>query len=204
MQAIGRVNVSKEAAKSEKQMTVVLIGILSALLLGRALSNFFFYIFAAVSLVIIAFAPVKICIPILYYLLPFAPMLKTDIGAMSFYTVLFFLVALRMLFHHQRIEKKFLVSLVVLIVYCFIFSGMDQLTTIITIGGGLIMLYSLRDTDVNVEHTIIAYSLGICFSSLLVVFQSSLPIVEMFSNNMMLKLGEGNYATRFSDRKSVV
>lgn len=185
------------AARRDKQMTIALIGILSALLLGRAVSNLFFYIFAAISLAIFFAAPVKICIPILYYLLPFSPMLKTNTGSMSFFTVLFFLVALKMLYHHQHIGKDFLAPLIVLIIYCFIFSGRDQLTTIITIGGGLIILHGLRDTGVNTEHTVISYSLGICLSSLLVVFKSSFPIVKMFANDVVTKLGEGDYASRF-------
>lgn len=199
MQVTGRRygSTATRTERRDKQMTIAFICILSALLLGRAVSNLFFYIFAAISLVIFSAAPVKICIPILYYLLPFAPMLKMNTGSMSFFSVLFFLVALKTLYHHQHIEKDFLAPLIMLIVYCFIFSGIDQLTTIITIGGGLIMLYGLRDMDVNTEHTVISYLLGICLSSLLVVFKSSFPIVKMFANDVMTKLGEGNYASRF-------
>ena len=74
------------------------------------------------------------------------------------------------------------------------------MSTIITMVSGILLLYYLRneklDTDINM--TVIVYSIGIALSSILALFKPTLPVVDLFITESMLKLKGTEYASRFS------
>ena len=119
---------------------------------------------------------------------------------MSFFTVLFFLVILKLTIKLHKISVWLVVSLAVLSLYSLAFSGFSELSTIITMVSGILLLYYLRneklDTDINI--TVIVYSIGIVLSSTLALLKDSLPTIELFVDESMLKLKGTEYASRFS------
>ncbi len=170
------------------------------LLVARGINDFFFYAFAAVSSVLFIVSNSGHCISFLFFLLPFATILKQDVSGMSFFTVLFFLVILKLTIKLHKISAWLIVFLAVLSLYCLAFSGFGELPTIITMVSGILLLYYLRneklDTDINI--TVIVYSIGIVLSSTLALLKDSLPTIELFVNESMLKLNGTEYASRFS------
>ena len=170
------------------------------LLVARGINDFFFYAFAAVSSVLFIVSNSGHCISFLFFLLPFATILKQDVGGMSFFTVLFFLVILKLTIKLHKISAWLIVFLAVLSLYCLAFSGFGELSTIITMVSGILLLYYLRneklDADINI--TVIVYSIGIVLSSILAMFKHVLPVIELFVNESMLKLKGTEYASRFS------
>ena len=170
------------------------------LLVARGISDSFFYAFAAVSSVLFIVSNSGHCISFLFFLLPFATILKQDVGGMSFFTVLFFLVILKLTIKLHKISVWLVVSLAVLSLYSLAFSGFSELSTIITMVSGILLLYYLRneklDTDINM--TVIVYSIGIVLSSILALLKPTLPVVDLFITESMLKLKGTEYASRFS------
>ncbi len=189
---------SISTSKDSIKYVVYICLLFAVLILGRAVNNNMFYVFAGVSFAVFLFSSVSHCFSLLLFLLPFSSILKTHVDGMSFFTLLFFLVVLKMLLTIKSIHSNMLVSLIILVLYCLLFSGLGQLTTIVTIIAGLAMVYYLQKVEVDTKTAIISYSLGIVGASTLALFKDSFYIVNMFVHNTILKLDTDNYASRFS------
>jgi len=201
MQMSAADNRSTATVSTEKiaiKKLVLLIILFTVLIAGRALSNSFFYVFAAVSLFVFVISKVSYCIPLLFYLLPFASILKQDLNSISIFTLLFFISVLKMVIKKKRFDVDFLIILAAFSVYCLGFSGLGQLTTIITMAAGMLMLYCLRDIDTDSNAVVVSYSVGICLASILAECRSFLPIIGAFVQDSTLKLGQNELASRFS------
>lgn len=134
-------------AKNKREVVirlVCMVVLLAVLVVARAMSGFFFYVFVTVSLVIFTLCKVSHCIPLLLFLLPVASILKPSVDSMSFFTVLFFVTVIKLVIHQKRFTLNFVVITLLLGIYCFAFSGINQFSTILTMLAGLIMLYCIR------------------------------------------------------------
>ena len=172
--------------------------ILSVFILARSLADVFFYAFAGVSLIIVMLSNIQYCVPILFYLLPFSSILKPNLDAMSLFTILFFLVIVKMVISTRTIQVSVLIWLGIVFVYNLIFSGFEQITTILTTVGGLMLVYYSGRAKLNTNISILSFSLGLCFSSALAMMKASLPIINSFIRDNITKLGDDSYASRFS------
>lgn len=185
--------------KSDNRKYIVLMCfLLVILILGRATNNAFFYIFVGVSLMIFTLSSVMDCFLLLLFLLPFAPILKVNPGQMSFFTILFFIVVLRMVIAKKSFHTNVVLLLILFTIYCIAFSGLSKIATIITIIAGMIMLYYLRTTQVNVTSVIIAFSSGIIGASVLVLVKDLFPIMNTFIVDAVIKFDSGSYTNRFA------
>ncbi len=171
--------------------------VLAILIFARAASNIMFYAFALVSLAIFVFSSVSHCFSILLFLLPFATILKTGVNDMSFFTILFFLVVLKMIFEKKKLRITLLLSLMAFAMYCFAFSGLGMLTTVINMVAGMVMVYCLKTTSVDAEISVTAFSLGVIGSSVLALMKDVFPIVNVFVTDAMFRLEGDDYALRF-------
>lgn len=170
----------------------------AVLIIGRAAYNSVFYAFAAISLAIFVFSSVSHCFSFLLFLLPFSSILKKNVDGMSFFTILFFVVVIKMLIKKRAFKATMLLAVTIFAIYCFLFSGLGQITTIITISAGLIMLYCLRDVDVNPQIAVTSFALGIIGASSIALLRDSFPIINTFITDSMLKLDSESYALRFA------
>ncbi len=179
---------------------VLICALFAVLIFARAINDVAFYAFAGVSAVVFAISNIGHCISFLFFLLPFATILKQDPDGMSFFTLLFFLVILKMVIFHRRIDVRLLIVVVFFTAYNLIVSGMGELTTAVTMAAGILMLYYLRndDVDLNVTSAVVTYSVGIVLSSVLALFREVLPIINTFVNESMMRLDATEYASRFS------
>ncbi len=171
--------------------------LLFGLIFARGIGDFFFYAFAGVSSVLFIISNLGHCISFLFFLLPFAPILKLDVNGMSFFTVLFFLVILKLTVKIHKIGVRLFASLAVLSFYSLALSELSEITTIITMASGILLLYYLRSEKVNVDinMTVIVYSVGIVLSSILALFREMLPVVDLFVTD---SIQDTEYASRFS------
>lgn len=187
---------SKKSSKNE----LLICALFGILLFARAMSNIAFYAFIGVSLIVFLVSDIRQSIIFLFFLLPFATILKQDVDGMSFYTVLFFFVVLKMIMKHRTIDVRLVVAILLFFLYGLFFSGEAQLTTIITMLVGVLMLYCIKQEDINadISSTVIAYSIGICLASVLALFKQSFPIINEFVTDSMIKLGAEEYAERFA------
>ena len=172
--------------------------ILFVLIVGRSVNNFFFYVFAAASCLIFYMSSPKHCIPMLLFLLPFSTITKHYADSYSMFTILTFLVVLKQVLSNFQLDNGFLKSLFLFICYNLFFSGTGQVATVVSLAAGMLMLYYTKEEKIDLESAVIAFSLGICLSSLLGLLKSYLPIVNTLVRDSMIKLQEGNYAMRFS------
>lgn len=172
--------------------------VFSLLIVGRAVSGIMLYVFAAVAAVVFLFSNTSECIPFLMFFWPLANILKPDADSMSFYTLFYFIVVAKMVFTFQKVHVGLLVLELVYFVFCLLFSGLSYLTTIITTCAGFLLLYYLRQEDIDTETTIFMFTIGICLASTLALLKDFFPIIKVFVNDAVLKLGENQYADRFS------
>ncbi len=170
----------------------------SLLILLRSVNDIFFYAFAGISAVVFAISSTGHCVSFLFFLLPFATILKNNVDGMSIFTILFFLVILKMVIVSRKIDVRLFIFITLFATYSLLFSGMGQLTTVITMVSGILMLYYVRNDAIEITSVVSAYSAGICLSSVLALFKSSFPIINKFIMEAMLVLGEYSYASRFS------
>lgn len=172
--------------------------LLFSLILGRAVSTTVFYAFVLVSTLLFLISSVGSCVVYLLFLLPFSTILKQAPQGMSFFTVLFYITILKMLIKRPKIHRQETMLIALLTFYNIVFSGPGQLTTIITMSTGLFMLYYCREEKLKVFDMVFAFSAGICLASLLALLKESLPIVNSFIKDVLLKTGDRQYATRFA------
>ncbi len=169
----------------------------SVIILGRAINDVFFYVFAGTSLIVFCMSSVKYCLPLLLFILPFSTILKPNVEAMSIVTIIFFIVVLKMFFKCSRFDNR-LLYIILFALYGILFSGIGKLTTILSMSFGMLMLYCLKDEDIDADTSVISFSLGVCLSSLLAYSKSFFPIIDNFILDNITKLAENEYAMRFS------
>lgn len=174
--------------------------VFSVLILARAITDVGFYAIAGVSAAVLAFSNIGHCVSFLFFLLPFGTILKQDPDGMSIFTLLFFLVVLKMVIARRKIDARLLIVLAFFTVYNLLASGTGELTTAVTMTSGLLMLYYLRcdDIDLNVTATVITYSTGLALSSALALLREVLPIINEFVTESMMRLDANESASRFS------
>lgn len=186
------------ARKSNIGMVLGICVFFAGLLYFRAVSNVFFYVFAGVSLVTFAVGSVPLCMYLLLFLLPFSAILKINVGQITFYTPLFFLTVIKMLWEQKGIQKNVFFAIAIFVIYALLNSGFSALTTMITMAAGLLMLYFLRNTKVDAKTAITAFALGIVFASALALMKDSFPLISTLVSDAALKIDAGEYASRFS------
>lgn len=193
-----RINTSRWESSYNPRYLYWICVLFSALILGRSFHDAFFYIFAGVSFFVFVLSKVKYCIPLLFFLLPFATILKLNVDGMSFFTILFFVAILKTMLINRKVDARLLLCIIGCFFYNIFFSGFGQITTIVTMIFGMLMLYYVRNENIDAESVVVSFSLGICLSSVLALFRTSIPIVRTLVAYSMLKLGENDYTTRFS------
>lgn len=169
------------------------------LIIGRSLNNIFFYLFMIISPVIFIASKVEYCISYLLFLAPFASILKLNINYISFYSIIFFILVIKMIIVYQNIEKNFLFFSLLFFLYCILFTGFNQIATIITMFFGILLLYYVKKEKICTTTMISAYILGICLSSflaLLASFSDFLPNLSKFIDNVTIKIS-GRLVIRF-------
>ena len=184
--------------KDSMKYVITMCLLFAVLIFGRAANNTLFYAFAGISLAVFAFSSVSHCFSFLLFLLPFSLILKTNVDGMSFFTILFFLVVLKMIINKKTIHGSVLISVMLFAAYCILFSGLGQITTIITMVSGMVMIYYLRNIDIDVNESIIAFFMGITGASVLALLKNQFPIINGFVSDLMFRLNEGEYAIRFA------
>ncbi len=168
------------------------------LILGRAFTDIFFYVFMAVSTVVFAISSTKHCVPLLLFIMPSATILKTDPDGMSFFTILFFLVIVKMVIFNKRLSFRLILCLLAFFAYSLLVSGIGQITTVITMISGMLMLHYLRNKDIDASLSVITYTFGIAFASILALLRDFLPIISNFISETARDFGEKDLTNRFS------
>ena len=184
--------------KNSYKYVIRMCALFSLLILVRSITNMGFYAFAGISLLVFLASSSAHCVTFLLFLMPFATILKLSYNGMSIFTILFFFTIVKMLIEYRRIDARLVAILLIFFAYSVFFSGIDKLTTIITMITGVLMLYYIRNNKADVVMVIVAYSVGICLSSILALNKDMLPIISKFVRNSMMKLGDDQYSIRFS------
>lgn len=183
---------------TEKNMLIWLLIILGGLLFLRAVSTVFIYPLLLISLAIFTFAPFKVCLPTLCFLLPFANIIKLQPGQISFFTVFFLIYVIRTLLKKDALRRVFLLSLLFFAGYAFVFSGTGKIITIATMVCGFAMLHdACKSDEYDYKEVLYAFCMGIIFSSILGLFKEQLPIVDSFVQEATQKIGHKEYVERF-------
>ena len=117
---------------------------------------------------------------------------------MSFFTFLFFGFLVKVLIYDSKFELFSTIAFALFGVYTLVFSGFDQITTIITIISGLLLIKKADVLPVEGQPVIYSLSLGLAISSVVALFRENLPLIDKFLSNATLKLGEGEFADRFA------
>lgn len=186
-------------ALTDRNSLRIIMPIMGILLCLRAIHNVFLYPLIALSLAIFAFCPLTICLPILFFLLPSANIIKVSPGQISIFTVFYAITVFRIIFKNGQMEKKLVACVVLFVMYSILFSGVSQIVTIVTMAFGFILLHDTSVSDGYDYSTILtSYALGIILASTLGVFKSQLPIIERFVSSEMMKIGHKEYMERFS------
>ena len=171
---------------------------LAVLILGRAIHDIFYYAFAIASIGIICASTVQNCIPILFFLMPFSPILKYTPNDISVFTILFFAFIVKMILAKKKVDSRILLCVMAFLVYSLLFSGFSQWTVIITMCAGMMFLHYLRFEEFSATHAVLAFSAGIILSSLLGLLKSYLPIINEFVHDNRMMVGDGEYTFRFA------
>lgn len=189
---------NKYTPKDSMKYVAAMCLLLAVLIFGRAANDVIFYVFAAVSLLVILVSSISVCFSTLLFLLPFAGILKVDVEGISFFTILFFVFVLKLIFVKKTIRANLLLALSLFAVYSLCVSGIEEMETVITMAAGMLMLYYLQTSDVNIESSVLAFTIGIVLSSVLVLLKSVFPIVNTFVVDSVIKHNGELLAIRFA------
>lgn len=199
MENVSVINENRRNGKSSSLKYLVLVCLLlAALIIGRAANDMMFYIFAAISAIIITASNVANGFCLLLFLLPSSSILKAGVGQISFFTILFLIVVVKMFFTRKKYSAGVLISVILMAVYALAVSGTDQLVTVATMALGLVMVYSLRTVNINANDAVFSFSMGITLASVIALLKETFPIVSEFIEETTIKLDVEEYATRFS------
>lgn len=184
--------------KESRKYTFLTCFFLATLVLGRVVNNAILYIFSVISVFVFGISSVASCFSFLLFLLPLSPILKSDVDGISIFTILFFLFILKLILVKKKLGVKFLIFLLLYVLYGLIFSGLSEIKTVITMACGMIMLYCLRTININIYVSILTFSFGIIYSSILALLRNVFPTVNDFIIDSAIKLGNDEYFLRFS------
>ena len=190
------------AADSESEIIpkrlIPSFALLTLLIIARAFSSVFCYVILAVGGLLLVFFTLEESFSVLVFLLPFSMVLKLSEDAMSFFTFLFFGLFLRIFLFNNRFDIVSFIAFVLFGGYSLVFSGLGQLTTIITILAGLILVKQMDRCSFRAQTVVVSFSLGLCVSSAVALFRERLPQINRFLMTALLKVDEGEYADRFA------
>ncbi|MBR2730874.1 MAG: hypothetical protein IKD72_02680 [Clostridia bacterium] len=172
--------------------------LLSLLIVGRLFNDVFCYLFLLAGVALFVLLPIHECIEIMVYILPFAPILRLDLESLSFATYLYFGLLLRMIVFDSRFDRVSFTVFAAFGAFALIISGFGQITSVITLVSGMLLLKKIDNYDINAEATVVAFSAGMCLSSVVALFKDSLPLINKLINVAMMKVDEGDYANRFA------
>jgi len=172
--------------------------LLTLLIIARAFSSVFCYVILAVGGLLLVFFTLEESFSVLVFLLPFSMVLKLSEDSMSFFTFLFFALFLRTFLFNNRFDIVSFIAFVLFGGYSLVFSGLGQLTTIITILVGLILVKQMDECAFHAQTVVVSFSLGLCVSSAVALFRERLPQINRFLMTALLKVDEGEYADRFA------
>ena len=183
---------------AERKLLVIISITCGLLLCLRCISNVFIYPFLIVAAIPFCIAPFRVCLPLLFFLLPSANIIKLQPGQISLFTVFFLIYSVRVLFKKGALTQKFLTCLVFFVAYSFIFSGFEKFITIATMACGFVMLHEICiSDDYNFEEVLYAFCFGLIVASVLGLFRETLPIVDRFVVEIHHKVNPGEYTERF-------
>ncbi len=179
-------------------MLIWLLVILSGLICLRAISTVFLYPLLLVSLAVFSFAPFKVCLPVLCFLLPFANIIKIQPGQISFFTFFFLIYVVRTLLKKGALKRVFLISLLFFVGYSLVFSGIGKIIVILTMACGFAMIHDTCQSDeYDYYEVLYAFCFGIIISSSLGLLKDTLPIINSFIREATQKVGDKEYVERF-------
>lgn len=183
---------------TERNILIGLLAVFSGLLCLRSISAVFLYPLILFSMAVFVFAPFRVCLPALCFLMPFAGIIKISPGQISFFTVMFLAFVIRIVFRKGSLRRIFLISILLFVGYSFIFSGTEKIITIGTMACGFIMLHdACRSEEYNYKEVLYAFCFGLIVSSVLGLFKEQLPIINHFIQDTAHKIGHEEYAKRF-------
>ncbi len=183
----------------DQKILISLIAISVVLLFLRAMNTIFLYPMILISTVAIVLCPFKVCLPFLFFLLPSANIIKIQAGQISLFTILFLIFVVRILLKNGRLDRLFLLGILMFGVYCLIFAGTEKIITIATMICGFVMLHDACDSnEYNYEDVLCAFCAGILLASVLGLLKDSFPIIKSFLMEVELKLSPGEYIERFA------
>ncbi len=184
---------------TKRNMLIGLLAVLSGLILLRAVRTVFVYPLLLVLLAVFVFAPLKVCLPTLCFLMPFANIIKLQPGQISLFTVMFLIYVIRTLFKKNSLRRIFLISLLFFAAYSFVFSGIEKIITIATMVCGFAMLHdACRSDEYDYKEVLYAFCAGIIISAVLGLMKDYFPIIASFVKEATQKVGQGEYVERFS------
>lgn len=153
-------------------------GIMALLLCLRCINNLFIYPALIFGVIYILSCERNKCFPFLLFVLPFSSIYKFEPAQISMFTLLYGLYVLRTL-PGRKFTHKFILLLIAFFVYSLAVSGFSQLTTIITMICGFLIINSVSGGDeCDYKTAVYAYSAGIIAASVLAMFRYSLPILD--------------------------
>ena len=184
---------------ANRTLLIIACAVLGVRLCLRAIDSIFMYPLAACLLAVFLIYPVGLCLPLLFFLMTSANIMKFSPGQISLYTVCYAVFVVRLLWQKKRLGREFAVCTLVFVIAAFVSSGFDQIITIVTMVFGLVMVNdSCRAGKYSYSAALYCFCAGICLSSLLGCFTEQLPHLAQFIEGDVLKTGDGQYAQRFA------
>lgn len=172
--------------------------VMAILLFLRSVNNIFIYPAILFGTAVIFLCKKTRGFNFLLFLLSFASIYKIMPGQISFLSVLFAIYIIRII-SEMKVSRNFLWLLLLFIIYTVVLSGISKIVIIATTVCGFLMINYLCKADCSEYHAAIrAFSMGIILASIIGMFSKSFPILKSFIRHNVLKLGEGNYITRFA------
>lgn len=170
----------------------------AVLILGRTINNAMLYILVGVAALVFAASNPAHCAVFLFFLFPVFSIMKPYVGSMSYYTVFYFLTVAKMVIAHRKINLRLFVLVALFVAYRLTFTGTQDITTLITMAAGILLLYYLRQENISLKTVTLAFAAGIFLASCLTLLRRNLPIVNTFILDAVIKVEQGVYANRFS------
>lgn len=183
---------------ANKDISAYLMLILGVGLFLRCLSNVFIYPLFIFAVIVFIFAQFKTCLTLLFFLFPFANIIKLQPGQISLFTFLFVIFAVRVVLRKGALKRRFLFCVVLFAIYAFMFSGFGKFILIATMVCGFIMVHETCDSDdYDFKEVLFAFCFGLILSSTIGLFRESLPIVDSYITAISHKVDQGEYVERF-------
>ena len=150
------------------------------LIIGRCLNSNFFFLFIIISLLVFILSNVDDCITYYLFLFPFSSILRLNENQFSFINVFFILLLFKMIYKYHKIEINVLFSVLLFFLYCILFSGLEQITFILKMTFGLLLIYYINQEKIYSKPAIMAYACGLCLASLVSLLKNYFPQLNLF------------------------